>query len=112
MTHATLAAPRNHVPLFALLGANVASMVGNMTAMIALPWFVLATARSASKTGLAGFSIDWFGLIPTISFVAALYLTATVSMLLIPVLRDMNRPVPEHLSANSNLVTQGKGALS
>lgn len=55
--HAQTSLPRNRVPLLALLGANVVSMVGNVTAMIAIPWFVLATTGSASKTGLAGFVV-------------------------------------------------------
>lgn len=50
-------APRSRAPLFALLGANVVSMSGNVTAMIAIPWFVLATTGSASKTGMAGFVV-------------------------------------------------------
>jgi MFS family permease len=40
------------VPLFALLAANGISMVGNVLAMIAVPWFVLQTTGSASYTGL------------------------------------------------------------
>ena len=48
-------AEKNPVPLFALLGANAISMVGNSLAMIAIPWFVLQTTGSASKTGLTAF---------------------------------------------------------
>lgn len=43
---------RTRVPLFALLAANGVSMVGNVLAMIAVPWFVLQTTGSASLTGL------------------------------------------------------------
>jgi MFS family permease len=50
---ATAPAQRNRLPLFALLGANVVSMVGNVTAMIAIPWFVLVTTGSAALTGVA-----------------------------------------------------------
>jgi MFS family permease len=48
-------AKRDRLPLFALLGANAISMVGNVLAMIAIPWFVLQTTASASKTGLTAF---------------------------------------------------------
>jgi MFS family permease len=44
---------RNRIPLFALLGANVVSMVGNVTALIAIPWFVLVTTGSPARTGIA-----------------------------------------------------------
>jgi MFS family permease len=52
---ATVAA-RNRLPLFALLGANAVSMLGNVLSLIAIPWFVLETTGSASKTGLTGFA--------------------------------------------------------
>jgi MFS family permease len=45
------------VPLIALLTANAISMVGNVLALIAIPWFVLQTTNSPAKTGLTGFSI-------------------------------------------------------
>jgi MFS family permease len=43
------------VPVLSLLGANAISMVGNVLAMIAVPWFVLQTTGSASLTGWAAF---------------------------------------------------------
>lgn len=43
------------MPLFALLTANGISMVGNVLTMIAVPWFVLQTTGSASRTGLTAF---------------------------------------------------------
>jgi MFS family permease len=43
------------LPLTALLTANAISMVGNVFAMIAIPWFVLQTTVSPAKTGLTGF---------------------------------------------------------
>ncbi len=43
------------MPLVALLTANAISMVGNVFAMIAIPWFVLQTTGSPAKTGLTGF---------------------------------------------------------
>jgi MFS family permease len=48
-------APRNRRPLFALLTANVVSMVGNMMTIVAVPWFVLETTGSAAKTGITAF---------------------------------------------------------
>src|SRR4030042_261602 len=46
---------RSRLPLLALLAANAVSMVGNMLATVAIPWFVLETSGSAAKTGLVGF---------------------------------------------------------
>jgi MFS family permease len=40
-------------PLFMLLIANVVSGIGNSLTFMAIPWFVLATTGSASKTGIA-----------------------------------------------------------
>jgi MFS family permease len=53
---------RQRLPLFALLGANAVSMTGNMAALVAIPWFVLATTGSASKTGIIAFA----GLVPVV----------------------------------------------
>ncbi len=49
------AAPADRLPLFALLGANAISLVGNQLTAIAVPWFVLVTTGSAAKTGLVAF---------------------------------------------------------
>jgi MFS family permease len=46
---------RSHLPLVSLLTANAVSMVGNVLAMVAIPWFVLETSGSAARTGLVGF---------------------------------------------------------
>ena len=40
------------LPLLTLLTANAVSNVGNMLALVAIPWFVLQTTGSASKTGI------------------------------------------------------------
>lgn len=40
-------------PLLALLIANTISQIGNSLTFMAIPWFVLATTGSASKTGIA-----------------------------------------------------------
>jgi MFS family permease len=46
---------RSTVPLLGLLAANVLSMTGNVAALVAIPWYVLQTTGSASKTGLSAF---------------------------------------------------------
>lgn len=40
------------IPLWTLLGANAVSNVGNVLTLVAVPWFVLQTTGSASKTGI------------------------------------------------------------
>jgi len=47
----------NRAPLYALLGANAASLLGNVVAAVAIPWFVLVTTGSAARTGTAAFFI-------------------------------------------------------
>jgi MFS family permease len=42
-------------PLYALLAASAVSLLGNVVAALAIPWFVLATTGSAARTGLAAF---------------------------------------------------------
>jgi MFS family permease len=42
-------------PLYVLLAANAASLLGNVIAAIAIPWFVLATTGSAAQAGIAAF---------------------------------------------------------
>lgn len=61
------------IPFFTLLAANTISLSGNALTLIALPWFVLQTTGSASKTGLTGF----FSAVPLVlaSFSAELSLT-------------------------------------
>jgi MFS family permease len=46
---------QNRVPILALFTANAISMVGNMFAAIAIPWYVLQTTGSAEQTGITGF---------------------------------------------------------
>ena len=46
---------RQRVPIFALFTANAISMVGNVLAVVAIPWFVLQTTGSATQTGITGF---------------------------------------------------------
>lgn len=45
----------NRLPLLSLFVANAISMVGNVFATIAIPWFVLQTTGSATQTGITGF---------------------------------------------------------
>ncbi|HUZ02681.1 MAG TPA: MFS transporter [Thermomicrobiaceae bacterium] len=46
------AAARRRAPIAALLAANLVSMVGNVLAMVAIPWYVLLTTHSAARTGV------------------------------------------------------------
>jgi MFS family permease len=64
MATSILSAPLHgaHRPVFALLTANTVSLVGNVLAAMAIPWFVLETTGSAARTGLVGF----FTLLPTV----------------------------------------------
>lgn len=41
--------------IWALFTANAISMVGNVLAFVAIPWFVLQTTGSAAQTGITGF---------------------------------------------------------
>ena len=50
-----LSTTRNRLPLLSLFAANAISMVGNVVAAIAIPWFVLQTTGSATQTGITGF---------------------------------------------------------
>ena len=45
----------NPIPLYSLFVANAISLVGNVFTLIAIPWFVLQTTGSATKTGITGF---------------------------------------------------------
>ncbi len=43
------------LPLAALAGANAVSLLGNVVAAVAIPWFVLVTTGSVARTGVAAF---------------------------------------------------------
>ncbi len=58
--------PHNRLPLAALLSANIVSTVGNLFTTIAVPWFVLQTTGSATKTGITG-------AVTALSFVASFF---------------------------------------
>jgi MFS family permease len=62
-TTVSLQASAQRLPILALLGANIISLIGSTLTMIALPWFVLQTTGSAAMTGLAGFSMALPGLV-------------------------------------------------
>jgi MFS family permease len=49
-------ATRDRTPLFALFSANAVSLTGNVAALVAIPWFVLETTGSATKTGVTAFA--------------------------------------------------------
>ena len=44
---------RGRGPLVGLLAANAVSITGNVLTLLAIPWFVLQTTGSATKTGIA-----------------------------------------------------------
>jgi len=46
---------KNSLPIWALFTANAISLVGNVLSAIAIPWFVLQTTGSATRTGITGF---------------------------------------------------------
>lgn len=52
----------DRTPLFALLGADAISITGNVISMVAIPWFVLQTTGSPTRTGLTAF----FNFLPTV----------------------------------------------
>lgn len=58
----TAPAKLNPIPLYSLFLANAVSLVGNVFTLIAIPWFVLQTTGSATKTGIAGF----FNILPVV----------------------------------------------
>lgn len=51
---ATTPAPQDRLGLWALAASTAISYFGNMLTFLAVPWFVLVTTGSASRTGLAG----------------------------------------------------------
>jgi MFS family permease len=53
---------RTRAPLAALFAANAVSLTGNVAALVAIPWFVLQTTESATKTGVTAFA----GLLPVV----------------------------------------------
>ena len=55
-------AKANRIPLYSLFAANAISLVGNVFTLIAIPWFVLQTTGSATKTGITGF----FNILPVV----------------------------------------------
>lgn len=46
--------PADRRPVYVLLAANAISQVGNILTFVAIPWFVLQTTGSATKTGVIG----------------------------------------------------------
>jgi MFS family permease len=53
--NAVTSSARTRRPLFALYTADAVSLTGNVMTLTAVPWFVLQTTGSASKTGLIAF---------------------------------------------------------
>lgn len=46
---------QHRLPLIALTAAHAVSLLGNIIAVIAIPWFVLATTGSAARAGVVAF---------------------------------------------------------
>ncbi len=89
--------PHNRLPLIALLTANTVSMVGNVFTSLSVPWFVLVTTGSVTKTGLTGavtalsFAASFFGgaLVDRLGFkrvAVATDLASGIAVALIPLL--------------------------
>lgn len=55
MQSVTLNKPRRVYPIYLLFAANAISLTGNVFSNIAIPWFVLQTTGSATRTGITGF---------------------------------------------------------
>ena len=53
---------KNSLPIYSLFIANAISLVGNVLSAIAIPWFVLQTTGSATRTGITGF----FNVLPVV----------------------------------------------
>lgn len=51
----SLSTKKNSLPIYSLFIANAISLVGNVLSAIAIPWFVLQTTGSATRTGITGF---------------------------------------------------------
>ncbi len=62
MINRTAATTSHRLPVVVLFAANGISWTGNVLANIAIPWFVLSTTGSATKTGITAF----FTFLPTI----------------------------------------------
>ncbi len=62
MVQSSAAKAHNSIPLYSLFIANAISLIGNVFTMIAIPWFVLQTTGSATKTGITGF----FNILPVV----------------------------------------------
>ena len=56
----------DRTPIYALLGANGISQVGNTVLIVAVPWFVLETTGSAARTGLAAAAIGVGAVVPVV----------------------------------------------
>jgi predicted MFS family arabinose efflux permease len=59
-------AARDRRPIFALLGANAISQVGNSITVVAGAWFVLETTGSAAKVGLVSAALGVGAVLPAV----------------------------------------------
>lgn len=62
LINSQVSSPPARIPVVALFTANAVSSAGTVMTQLALPWFVLQTTGSATKTGLVSF----FVILPTI----------------------------------------------
>lgn len=65
-TFAAVHPPQKRLPLIALYLADTVSIVGNRFTTLSVPWFVLITTGSVTKTGVTG-------AVTALSFVASLF---------------------------------------
>ena len=56
----------DRTPIYALLGANAVSQVGNMITVLAVPWFVLETTGSAASVGLTAATVGVGAVVPAV----------------------------------------------
>jgi MFS family permease len=59
-------AARDCRPIFALLGANAVSQVGNAMTVVAGAWFVLETTGSVAKVGLVSAALGVGAVMPAV----------------------------------------------
>lgn len=96
---AVVAAPRR-LPLAAVLGAYLTSVTCTAVSAIAIPWLVLSTTGSATRTGVAVFAemapyvTDQAGVRPALLSVGVVVFLLTLGPFVVPAFRLMNDPPP------------------
>jgi hypothetical protein len=105
-------------PLYALFVADAISLVGNVVAQLAIPWFVLVTTGSATRSRpaprpryplgvlLGGVIVGAIGVAATFLGIGLCYLVVTVYGFFNPAFRAMDRrrpPAHEHAGQQAGL---------